>query len=86
VAQYTISTSAQATVAVEFGPDVTYQFRTSPQATPAGGGAVNILVAGMKQSSLYHMRAVVTYQDGSSQFDTDHTFKSGAIPPQRIPT
>ena len=85
VAQYTISTSAQATVAVEFGPDVTYQFRTSPQATPVGGGAVNILVAGMKQSSLYHMRAVVTYQDGSSQFDVDHTFQTGAIPKARLP-
>ena len=44
-----------------------------------------MLVAGMKQSSLYHMRAAVTYQDGSQQFDTDHTFQTGAIPQGRLP-
>jgi hypothetical protein len=39
----------------------------------------------MQQNTLYHMRAVVTYSDGSQQFDGDHTFQTGTIPSQRIP-
>lgn len=85
VAQYTISTSEPATVAVEFGQDLTYPLRTSAQATSSTGGSVTVLVAGMKQNTLYHMRAFVTYSDGSSRFDRDHTFQTGTIPPQRIP-
>src|SRR5215472_6678791 len=86
VAQYTISTPAQATMSVEFGPDLSYAYITSPQASSSAGGAVTILVAGMKQNTLYHMRGIVTYSDGSIQFDGDHTFQTGTIPPQRIPT
>ena len=40
----------------------------------------------MKQNTLYHMRAIVTYSDGSVQLDSDHTFQTGTIPLQRIPT
>ena len=85
VAQYTISTPAHATVAIQFGPTTTYGLQTSPQDSSAEGGAANILVAGMKQNTLYHMRAVVTYDDGSQQWDNDHTFQTGAIPPARVP-
>jgi arylsulfate sulfotransferase len=85
VAQYTISAPAATTVTIEFGPDLNYGFQTSPQAAPPGGGAVTVLVAGMRQSSVYHMAAVVTYSDGSEQFDTDHTFGTGTIPPARLP-
>jgi hypothetical protein len=85
VAQYTISTPAPATVEVEFGQDLGYGFITSPQATSPAGGAVSVLIAGMKQNTLYHMRAVVTYADGTRQADSDHTFQTGTIPPQRIP-
>jgi hypothetical protein len=85
VAQYTISAPAQATVSVEFGPDLLYRFTTSPQASSTTGGAVTVLVAGMKQNTLYHMRAIVTYSDGSLQLDSDHTFQTGTIPPQLIP-
>ena len=85
VAEYTISPPAQATVAIEFGPDLAYGFQTSPQATSPAGGAVTFLVAGMKQNSVYHMRAVVDYSDGSRQVDSDHTFKTGPIPQERVP-
>ena len=85
VAQYTITTPTQATVTVEFGPDLTYGLQTSPQGSSAGGGSVTILVAGMKQNLVYHMRAIVTYNDGSQQVDADHTFQTGTIPPQRVP-
>jgi arylsulfate sulfotransferase len=86
VAQYTISPPAQATVTVQFGLDLTYAMLTSPQASAAAGEPVTVLVAGMKQNTTYHMRAIVTYSDGSQQFDSDHTFQTGTIPPQRIPT
>ncbi len=86
VAQYTISPPAAATVSVQFGPDLTYAFLTSPQASAGAGEPVTVLVAGMKQNATYHMRAIVTYSDGSQQFDSDHTFQTGSIPPQRIPT
>ncbi len=85
VAQYTISPPAQSTVTVEFGPDLTYGRQTSPQTTSAEGGPVTLLVAGMKQNSLYHMRAIVDYSDGSRQVDADHIFTSGTIPPERLP-
>src|SRR5260370_10683411 len=40
----------------------------------------------MKQNTTYHMRAIVTYSDGSQQFDGDQTFLTGTIPSQRIPS
>jgi hypothetical protein len=85
VAQYTVSPSSAASVVVQFGPDLSYQFVTSPQLSPPSGGAVTILVAGMKQNTLYHMRAVATYADGSRSVDSDHTFQTGTIPPERVP-
>ena len=39
----------------------------------------------MKQNTVYHMQAVVTYTDGSGDFDTDHVFKTGSIPGERQP-
>jgi arylsulfate sulfotransferase len=85
VAQYSVTTSGQGTVAVEFGPTTSYGFQTSSQPMPAGGGAVNILVAGMKQNTLYHMRAVLSSATGQV-FDQDRTFQTGAIPPSLIPS
>ena len=85
VAQYTISAPATATAVVQFGTDVNYGYETAPVRVSANGQALNILVAGMKQNTLYHMRAVVTYEDGSWQFDTDHSFQTGAILPERLP-
>ncbi len=85
VAQYTISPPAQSSVAIQFGPNLTYPFRTSAQAASPDGGALTFLVAGMKQNTVYHMRAVATYGDGSQQFDGDHSFQTGSIPPERLP-
>lgn len=84
VAQYSISTSSQATVTIEFGPDTNYGFRTSAQMTPSGGGQVSTLVAGMKQNSTYHLRAIVDYMYGTEQFDSDHTFQTGSVPQGRL--
>jgi arylsulfate sulfotransferase len=82
VAQYSVTMSDAATVSVEFGPTTSYGFQTSAQSTV--GGTANVLVAGMKQNTLYHMRAVMN-SAGGEVMDTDHTFQTGAIPPAMIP-
>jgi len=83
VAQYSVSVPAGSTAAVEFGPDTNYGFITS--AIPATAPTVSVLVAGMKQNSTYHMRAVITHADGSKEFDNDHAFTTGVAPQGRTP-
>jgi protein-S-isoprenylcysteine O-methyltransferase Ste14 len=83
VAQYTVSVPAGSTAAVEFGPDTNYGFTTS--AITATAPTVSVLVAGMKQNSTYHMRAVVTHADGSKELDNDHVFTTGTAPSGRTP-
>jgi arylsulfate sulfotransferase len=85
VAQYTVPVKRRASVYVEFGTDTTYGLRTSAQQTPADGGIVSILVAGMKQNTTYHMRAILTYSDGTVRYDPDHNFETGAIAPALLP-
>ena len=41
---------------------------------------MNILVAGMKANTTYHMQAKVVYDDGSSTENADQTFTTGALP------
>lgn len=85
VASYTITPPAGATVSVQFGPDTAYGLSTWQQSATAGG-AVTVLVAGMKQSSLYHMRAVLKFSDNSEFDDVDHTFTTGALPAADVPS
>ena len=79
VALYSISSPRDATVSIEFGTDTSYGLQTWAQNTPPGGGAVTILVAGMKANTTYHMRADVSFPDGSEFFDADHTFATGGL-------
>ncbi len=83
VAQYQVSVPRGSTAAVEFGPDTNYGFMTS--AVPTTTPTASVLVAGMKQNSTYHMRAVITSADGTQHFDSDHIFITGAAPADRIP-
>ena len=86
VASYSVTLPKPGNVSVEFGPDTSYGFSTSQQHTPATSPlTVNILVAGMKGATDYHMRADVDYDDGSSIKDSDQTFTTGAVP-NVIPT
>lgn len=81
VAQYNVGVRGAAQAWVEFGPDTTYGRQTSAiakQGIPFT--TVSILVAGMKQSTTYHMRAHVQWSDGTSWVDQDHTFTTGVIP------
>jgi len=86
VALYTISPASAAKVFVQYGLDINYGLTTWTQAAPSGGGPVNLFVAGMKASALYHIRGVVLFSDGSQFFDADQTFPTGAIPAAQLPT
>ena len=85
VAEYSISPPRDAQVMVEFGPDTSYGLKTWSVATPTGGGQVNILVAGMRAYTTYHLRAVVQFQDNTQVLDGDHAFATGGLPPSRVP-
>jgi hypothetical protein len=83
VAQYALGLTGPGTALVQFGTDTSYQFHTSPQST--SGGQLNMLVAGMKPFTTYHMRAVVASADGRQFVDSDHLFSTSGPPPGRIP-
>jgi arylsulfate sulfotransferase len=85
VAQYSITLPDGGNVKVEFGPDASYGLDTWTQPAPSGGGQMNMLVAGMKASGTYHMRAIVDLPGGLQFQDVDHTFQTGALPANRIP-
>ncbi len=85
VALYTITPPAGATVSIQFGPDTAYGLTTWQQPAPQGGGAVSILVAGMKLNSTYHMRAVLKLADTSVFDDIDHTFTTGTLNAAQLP-
>jgi len=78
VARYSVVSSCSAKATVEFGPDTNYGQETS-------SGTNNILVAGMRQFTTYHMRARLDFPDGSQVFDSDRVFTTGGLPPERLP-
>jgi arylsulfate sulfotransferase len=86
VADYAFGAPIGAHVSVEFGPSAgDYPWPTLAQAIPAGGGRLNLLVAGMQANTEYHMRAVIALPDGDTVYDLDHTFATGAIPAGIVP-
>ena len=85
VALYSYVAPGNASVSIEFGPDTTYGTHTWAQTAPAAGGAVQILVAGMRANTTYHMRADVVLPDGTEIFDQDQTFITGGPQPSLIP-
>ncbi|HUY13350.1 MAG TPA: aryl-sulfate sulfotransferase [Terriglobia bacterium] len=40
----------------------------------------------MKPNTTYHMSAAIQFSDGSTFTDQDHTFTTGVVPPNQIPT
>jgi arylsulfate sulfotransferase len=86
VAQYNVISSGAPQAWVEFGPTASYGRQTSwVSGTGKPGAALQILVAGMKASTQYHMRAHVVWPDGSTWVDQDHTFTTGALPSTLTP-
>ncbi len=86
VASYSVAVpQGGALVAVEFGTDTNYGRSTSAKLVPPDGSNVNILVAGMKADTLYHMRAVAQLPDGTQIVDSDHTFMTGKLTVNQAP-
>jgi hypothetical protein len=79
VAMYSVTSSQEAAVTIEFGPDTSYGLRTWARNTPSGGGQVDILVAGMRAFTTYHMRAIIELPDGAQLLDSDHNLHHGRI-------
>ena len=83
VAQYNVTHfDSDLSAYVEFGIDTNYGRQTSIVTSTSKGVAIqrlNILVAGMKPQTTYHMRAHATWP-GGSWVDQDRTFTTGAIP------
>ncbi len=85
VAQYTLTTAlgCSGQVMVEFGPDASYGKSTAWYPASAASQTTTILVAGMKASTTYHMRAQAQAlcAGGTNSFDTgDVTFTTGPLP------
>ena len=85
VASYVISPAAPGNVSVQFGTSTSYGFTTWTQPIPAGGGPVSLFVAGMKGNTLYHMRGVVQFADGTQYMDLDQTFTTQSLPATQLP-
>jgi arylsulfate sulfotransferase len=85
VAKYAFLAPPGSTVQIQFGPDTNYGRETWAQSAPPEGGEVDILVAGMRADTLYHMRAEVRLASGGLFFDDDHTYTTGEIPTGRLP-
>ena len=85
VALYTITPPFAGTVTIRFGKDTSYGLTTSAQATPEGGGATSILVAGMQQNTTYQMQAVITFSNGTTATDANQSFTTGSYAAGLIP-
>jgi arylsulfate sulfotransferase len=85
VALYTFSAPQGAVAQIQFGTSTNYGLTTWAQPAPEGGGAIGILVAGMRSSTTYHMQAIVHLPNGNTLFDTDQVFTTGALPANLLP-
>jgi arylsulfate sulfotransferase len=91
VAQYTVTTAlgCSGQVMVEFGLDTSYGRNTSWYPVSATRQTTTILVAGMRASSTYHMRAQAQAQcvgATNSFVSNDATFTTGPLPVTQAPT
>src|ERR1700730_3695791 len=85
VAKYSVSSQNGGKARVEFGNDTSYERQTAWYSVPPVGLSVAILVAGMKASTIYHMRAEVL-SGMTSWFDKDRVFATGPLPSTKFPT
>ncbi len=86
VAEYVVTPPSPANVSVQFGPTTAYGFNTWTQPNSQLGSPVSLYVAGMKQSTPYHMRGVLQFGDGTSFDDADYTFTTGALTAGEAPS
>ena len=83
VAQYTVGSGCTGRVLVEFGPDTSYGRSTAWYPVTAFQ-PLPILVAGMRASTTYHLRAQRECQ-GDTVTSSDTTFSTGALPAMPFP-
>jgi hypothetical protein len=86
VASATISTICPGQAMVEFGPDTAYGRNTAWYPVSGQFQKINILIAGMRASSTYHMRPRLQCLNGHTASGNDSTFTTGALPPLPFPT
>ena len=86
VALYSVAAPLGATVQVQFGTTTNYGLTTWAQPAPATGGPTNVLVAGMRASSTYHLKATLQLASGLQILDSDHTFVTGNLPAAIVPS
>jgi hypothetical protein len=86
VAQYAVTPPSPASVSVQFGLTTSYGFNTWTQPNTTLGSPVSLFVAGMTQSTPYHMQGLIQFGDGTSFTDSDFTFTTGALPTGQLPT
>lgn len=84
VAQFTIASACAGPGMVEFGPDTNYSRSTAWSALPGSFLRSSILVAGMRASTTYHMRAQVQC-DNETLSSPDTTFTTGPLPSLAFP-
>lgn len=84
VARYIVTPHSASQVTIEFGPTTAYGVKTWSVAA-TGEKSVEILVAGMRADTKYHMRADVRFPDGATVYDTDHTFTSAHYKKKLMP-
>jgi hypothetical protein len=85
VALLTINSPDNSNVSVQFGPTTNYGLTTSTQPAAPATGPVSLFVAGMLANTLYHMRTVIQFGDGTQFMDADQVFTTGAHPPNQLP-
>ncbi len=88
VALYTISVPDGLSASIQFSTDTSYNLFTWFVPAPSGGGAIPILVAGMKGNTDYHMRAVFQPTGTTTTVftDVDHVFTTASYPAANIPS
>ena len=84
VARYSLTGGCRGKAMVEFGPNTSYGRSTPWYSTQAPYGQAEILVAGMRAKSTYHMRSHLEC-GGSSWTGPDQTFTTGPLPSIRFP-
>jgi arylsulfate sulfotransferase len=85
VARYYMSAPCPGQAMVEFGTDTSYGRSTSWQSVPGRHQTTSILVAGMRASTTYHMRATLQCF-GRTVTSVDQTFTTGALPSTPFPS
>lgn len=79
VAQVSIISPCEGTASVEFGPDLNYGRSTASYAVQRSIQGTNILVAGMRASTTYHMLPTVQCASGTLT-GQDLSFQTGPLP------